>query len=286
MGILKNFFSKISKSNFKIDETFFEDLEEKLIEADTGVTTAQLILDQIRQIEKQSKLNSLEDLKNELHNYISTLIIEEPLIDKPGLKIILFTGSNGAGKTTSLAKLSYSLKNKGARIKIVAGDTFRAAAIDQLAIWAERLDLPIIKTEHGADSGAIVYDGITSALSDQTDYLIIDTAGRMHTSDDLMRELQKIKEICLKRVDEEMIENILVVDATTGQNSFVQAETFHKFIPVTSLFLSKYDSIFKGGSVIRISSELKIPIKFIGTGESLEDFNSFQKEEFIHSLGL
>jgi len=146
--------------------------------------------------------------------------------------------------------------------------------------------VPIIKTDSGADSGAVVYDGITSALNDNTDYLIIDTAGRMHTSNDLMQELKKIKNICLKRIQENNIETILVIDSTTGQNGFIQAETFNQYIPLTGLFLSKYDSIFKGGIIIRISNELKIPIKFIGTGEALSDIEIFNKNTFIESLGL
>ncbi len=169
---------------------------------------------------------------------------------------------------------------------MVAGDTFRAAASDQLAVWADKIKVPLIKTSHGSDSGAIVYDGISSALNDGTEYLIVDTAGRMHTSEDIMRELEKIRTICLKRVREDNIENILVVDSTIGQNGFIQAETFNKYIPVTGIFLSKYDSIFKGGIVIRISAELKIPIKFIGTGEGLSDFGFFNKDDFIESLGV
>ena len=178
------------------------------------------------------KSNDSDQLKNIIKEHLKELVIEGKLINPPGLKIILFTGINGVGKTTSLAKLANSLLQDNFKVKLVAGDTFRAAAIDQLTVWADKIKVPLIKTTPDSDSGAIVFDGITSALNDNTDYLIIDTAGRMHTSDNLMQELQKIKNICLKRIQEHNIENILVVDSTTGQNSFLQAETFNKFISI------------------------------------------------------
>ncbi len=276
MGIIKNFFSRITTT--KADEDFYEEFEEILIQADVGVNTTMMILDYLKK--------SGKDIKNVLIEYLNELITDGRLIDTPGLKVILFTGINGVGKTTSLVKVANYLKQNSFKVKMVAGDTFRAAAADQLDIWADRIKIPLIKALPDSDSGAIVYDGISSALNDRTDYLIIDTAGRMHTKEDLMLELQKIKTICLKRVQEINIENILVVDSTTGQNGFVQAEVFNNYIPITGVFLSKYDSIFKGGIVIRISSELKIPIKFIGTGESLSDFDLFNKNDFIASLGL
>ena len=284
MGILKNFFNKITKTKISLDHNFLEKLEQTLIEADTGVKTSQMILNHLKEISSKTKITDSGKFKNIIKEYIKELIIEGELINTAELKIILFTGINGVGKTTSLAKLANYLLQNNFKIKIVAGDTFRAAAIDQLAVWADKIKVPLIKTTYGADSAAIVFDGITSALNDNSDYLIIDTAGRMHTSDDLMQELRKIKTICLKRIQENNIENILVIDSTTGQNSFIQAETFNKFIPVTGIFLSKYDSIFKGGIIIRISAELKIPIKFVGTGENLSTINIFNKNDFIESL--
>ncbi len=286
MGILKNFFSKITKTKTSLDDNFLEKLEEIFIEADVGIKTCQMILDHLKETSYKSKLKDSSQLKNILKEHLKELIIEGKLINSPGLKIILFTGINGVGKTTSLVKLANFLLQDNFKIKIVAGDTFRAAAIDQLVVWTDKIKVPLIKTTPDSDSGAIVFDGITSALNDNTDYLIIDTAGRMHTSDNLMQELRKIKNICLKRIQENNIENILVVDSTTGQNSFMQTETFNKFIPVTGIFLSKYDSIFKGGMVIRISAELGIPVKFIGTGENLSDIDLFDKDSFIESLGL
>lgn len=286
MNILKKFFTKFKKESIKIDDDFLEDLEETLIQADIGVKTTQEILEHIELINKDKKLENSDDLILELKKYLKDLLLTDEIKESNELNIIMFAGINGVGKTTSLAKVAYHLKNKGKKVKLVAGDTFRAAAIDQIAIWADRLDLPIVKTTHGADSAAVVFDGITSALSDNTDYLLIDTAGRMHTSDDLMRELQKIRNICLKRIPEERIENIIVVDSTTGQNSYIQTETFNNYIPINGVFLSKYDSIFKGGMVIRISNELKIPIKFTGTGETFKDLNIFKPDEFIETLGI
>jgi len=286
MNILKSFFNKISKTKMELDELFFDELEEVLIEADTGVISTQLILNHIKKISRQDRITNSQKLKTILKNHLKELIVEGQLLNTEGLKLIIFTGINDVGKTTSLAKLAYYLIQKKNNIKIVAADTFRAGAIDQLVVWANRIKVPIIKTDSGADSGAVVYDGITSALNDNTDYLIIDTAGRMHTSNDLMQELKKIKNICLKRIQENNIETILVIDSTTGQNGFIQAETFNQYIPLTGLFLSKYDSIFKGGIIIRISNELKIPIKFIGTGEALSDIEIFNKNTFIESLGL
>lgn len=286
MSLLKQFFSKILVKKQIIDEEFFEELEQILVESDIGIRTTTTILEYLRAVIQKEKISDIPQIKTILKDYLKTLIKTEDIISFPGLKIILFTGINGVGKTTSLAKLANLLKEKKQKVKIVAADTFRAAAVEQLVIWANRVNVPIVKSETGADSGAVVYDGITSALNDKTDYLIIDTAGRMHTNEDLMKELQKIKNICLKRLEKNNIENILVIDATTGQNSYIQAETFNKFIPVTGVFLSKYDSIFKGGMVIRISNELQIPIKFIGDGETLADIKSFDKEQFIELIGL
>lgn len=289
MGLLKNFFTNLKTKKTPIDEQFYEEFEEKLIEADMGPLATEQILDDLKKDSSNKNINDIEHLKQYLKDYLAQLISskeEEWQDNQNELKIILFTGINGVGKTTSLAKLAHYLQSKGKKLKLVAGDTFRAAAIEQLTVWAERLNLPIIKSTQGSDPAAIVFDGITSAINDNCDYLLIDTAGRMHTSDNLMRELQKIKNICLKKVKEENIKNILVIDSTTGHNGFNQAEIFKKFIPVSGVFLAKYDSIFKGGIIIRISKELQIPIQFIGTGETVSDFHFFNKNNFIESLGL
>lgn len=286
MGILNKFFLNIKKEKVKIDNNFFENFEETLIEADVGPKTAMEILEHLKKISQKQKLNDIDELKTYLIKYLNETLITGKIIDNSDLNIILFSGINGVGKTTSLAKCANYLKNNNKKVKIAAGDTFRAAATEQIDIWANRIKVPIIKSTMGTDSGALIYDSITSSLSDKTDYLLIDTAGRMYTSDDLMKELQKIMNICTKRIPKKNIENILVIDSTTGQNGFIQTETFQKFIPITGIFLSKYDSIFKGGSIIRICSELNIPVKFIGTGESLDDFKYFNKEEFTQSLGL
>ncbi len=284
MGLFKNILNKVFEKNKKFNENFFEDLEEKLVSADVGISSTEKIITDLRNRIKENKYTSLAEVEKELKTILNNYILEGNLINNEGLKVILFTGINGVGKTTSLAKLANYLKKKGYKIKIGAADTFRAAAIEQLSIWAEKIKVPIIKHQLGSDSGAVVFDTLSSAISDNTDYAIIDTAGRMHTSSDLMRELQKIKKVALKKVDEKNIENIIVVDSTAGQNSFFQVETFDKYIPVTGVFLSKYDSSSKGGIIIRISNELKKPIKFLGYGEKIEDIKPFSKSEFINEL--
>ncbi len=281
MSVLKNFFQQLKGKKLQINDDFYEELEGTLIEADIGIVTTQMILDYLKNPFQKKKTHDNEQLKILLKKYLNELIMEGDLNNNPGLKIILFTGINGVGKTTSLVKTAYYLKQNNFKVKLVAGDTFRAAAIDQIIVWSEKIKLPLIKSTIGSDSGAVVFDSITSALKDNTDYLLIDTSGRMHTNEDLMKELKKLKNICLKRIEKDNFENILVADATTGQNGFIQAEIFHKFIPVTGIFLSKFDSIFKGGTIIRISSELHIPIKFIGTGESITDFSFFNKKLYV-----
>ncbi len=284
MGLFKKVITGIFDKKKEFNDDFFESLEERLVEADVGITTTNLIIERLREDIKINKFKTADELQESLKNILNDIIIEGALIREKGLKIVFFTGINGVGKTTSLAKLANYLKQQNYRVKIGAGDTFRAAAIEQLGIWAERIGIPIIKHKLGSDSGAVVYDSISSALADNTDYLIIDTAGRMHTSSDLMRELQKLRKITLKRIPEEQIENIIVVDSTAGQNSFVQVKTFNDYIPVTGIFLSKYDSSSKGGIIVRICSELKKPIKFLGTGETLNDFEIFSKEKFINEI--
>ncbi len=284
MGLFKKIITGIFDNKKGFDDTFFETLEERFVEADMGINTTNFIIERLQEDIKEKNLKTVDDLQENLKIILNELIIEGKLITNKGLKVILFTGINGVGKTTSLAKVVNFLKENKFKVKIGAGDTFRTAAIEQLSIWADRLNVPIIKHQIGSDSGAVVYDALTSALADNTDYLVIDTAGRMHTSTDLMKELQKLRKIILNRIPEENIENIIVVDATAGQNSFIQTETFNSYIPVTGIFLSKYDSSSKGGIIIRISNELKKSIKFLGTGEQLTDMELFNKEKFITDI--
>ncbi len=276
LGFLKKIFTRYSK----ISSEFIEELEETLIEADVGMQVTEQIIDEI----KRKKVASLEEAREIIKTIISDIIIEGEIIKGEGLKVIIFCGVNGVGKTTSIAKLANYLRNHGYKIKLAAGDTFRAAGIEQLEVWAERLKLPVIKQQQGADPGAVVYDAISSALSDNDDYLIVDTAGRMHTREDLMREMEKIYKVAQKRIPQQNIENLVVIDATTGQNGFNQVSMFNQYLNITGIFLAKFDSSFKAGIILRISKELRIPIKFIGTGEKLEDISEFNKTIFIEKL--
>jgi len=276
LGFLKKIFTRYSK----ISSEFIEKLEETLIEADVGMQVTEQIIDEI----KRKKVASLEEAREIIKAIISDIIIEGEIIKREGLKVIIFCGVNGVGKTTSIAKLANYLRNHGYKIKLAAGDTFRAAGIEQLEVWAERLKLPVIKQQQGADPGAVVYDAISSALSDNDDYLIVDTAGRMHTREDLMREMEKIYKVAQKRIPQQNIENLVVIDATTGQNGFNQVSMFNQYLNITGIFLAKFDSSFKAGIILRISKELRIPIKFIGTGEKLEDISEFNKTIFIEKL--
>jgi len=273
---IKKLFTKYSK----IEPQIFEELEEKMIEADMGFKITEEILKNL----KSKKFNNMEDLKLELKKILFEYLLEGEIIKNEGLNLIIFCGVNGVGKTTSIAKLANYLKNKNFKIKLVAGDTFRAAGIEQLEVWSERLKISLIKSKLGSDPAALLYDAINSAQNEKIDYLIVDTAGRMHTRNDLMREMLKIYNVSLKKLNNKNIENLLVLDATTGQNTFNQSLMFKNYLPITGIFLTKLDSSFKAGILFRICKELSIPIKFIGTGEKVEDMKEFKKNEFIKNL--
>lgn len=265
----------------------WEDLETLLIQADVGVATTQVILDNLRQqtVEKRLyKANQLsETLKTELRN-----ILGQPqlfsLEEKRLLTVLLVVGVNGSGKTTSIGKLAVHYKNKGQKVMMVAADTFRAAAIDQLRIWSERADVPLVASEPGTDPAAITYDGIRAARARGYDLLIVDTAGRLHTKYNLMKELEKVYGVCQKSVHAAPHEVLLVLDAPTGQNALVQAQKFKESVHVTGTILTKLDSTAKGGMVFAIYRELGLPVRFIGTGEGINDLAPFDPDQFIKGL--
>ncbi len=275
-----NFLKKVFKKYSKMDESFICELEESLIEADVGMVTTDEIIDII----KNKRVEDGENLKGIIKNIIGDYLLEGSIVKSDGLKVILFFGINGVGKTTSVAKMANFLKNMRYKVRMVAGDTFRAAGVEQLKIWGERLKIPVVSQPTGSDPASVVYDGISSAIANNDDYLLVDTAGRMHTREDLMRQLDKIFKVIEKRIDRNNIENIALVDATTGQNGFNQLTMFKKSLPVTGIFLAKFDSTFKAGIIIRICNELKIPIKFIGTGEKIDDISVFSKDDFLEKL--
>lgn len=275
-----DFIKKIFNRYPKIEQKFFDELEENLIESDAGLEFTEKIIKTL----KESKIEDKEKLRVLLKDILFNLLIEGELKKNDGLNVIIFCGVNGVGKTTSIAKLANYLKNKDLKVKLVAADTFRAAGIEQLEVWSQRIKVPIIKSTLGQDPAALVYDAITSAEIDKTDYLIIDTAGRMHTRDDLMRQMEKIYKVASKRIPVDNIEILLVLDATSGQNAFNQVKIFKQYLPVSGIFLAKFDTSFKAAILFRICSETGIPIKFIGKGEKIDDIEEFKKEKFLQKI--
>jgi fused signal recognition particle receptor len=269
----------------EIDDETWEDLEALLIQGDVGVQTSLHLVERLRERVRDEGLYKTEDLQALLQEEIALLLPEgDPLnLDWP-LAVILVVGVNGSGKTTSIAKLAQRMQREGRRVMLAAADTFRAAAVDQLGIWGERVGVPVVEGEPGGDPGAVVYDAIQVAKSQGMDTLIIDTAGRLHTQHNLMAELEKIRRIVSKRVAWAPHETLLVLDATTGQNGLSQAQHFLKAVKVSGVILAKLDGSAKGGMVLSIGNQLGLPIRYVGTGETLEDLAPFEREAFIRGL--
>lgn len=267
------------------DDTFFEQLEDTLIEGDLGAKTALAISEEIQKELGRTKGLGLPELqaiaKKHLLSKIPTW--QEVTLDE-GTHLFLILGVNGVGKTTTIAKLASYYQGEGKRVIMAAGDTFRAAAIDQLALHAERLDCRIIKHEMGGDPGAVLFDAIDSALSRHDDLILADTAGRMHNKEHLLRELQKIDRIASSKLPATHYHKFLVIDATTGQNALSQAELFHQAITLDALILTKYDSAAKGGIVVQIGQKLNLPVAFVGYGEHYADLSRFNRDEFVDAL--
>ncbi len=269
-----------------VDEDLFEELEEALIMADVGATASMEIIEMLRERTKEKRISESEEAKNELYDIISEILGEEAsslkLSGKPA--VILVVGVNGVGKTTSIGKLANKFVKEGKSVMLAAGDTFRAAAAEQLTIWAERVGCPIVKHGEGADPAAVVYDAINSAKAKQTDVLICDTAGRLHNKKNLMDELEKIYRVIKRELPESETETLLVLDAGTGQNAVNQAREFSSHTGVTGIVLTKLDGTAKGGIVISICMEKSIPVKFIGVGEGVEDLDEFDASMFAKAL--
>lgn len=270
----------------EIDEELLDELEELFVTSDIGVSTTMKIIDDIRSDVSRKILKNPQELKNALkQKLIEMLDIDNELVktdDRP--YVILVTGVNGAGKTTSIAKLAKMFKENGMSVILAAGDTFRAAAIEQLEIWGERVGVPVIKQKTGSDSAAVIYDAILSAKSKNVDVVIADTAGRLHTKDNLMNELKKISRVVKKEMPDAPHEVLLVLDATSGQNAVAQAKTFGSEIGVTGVILTKLDGTAKGGVIVGIVDEMQLPVKFIGFGESMDDLKPFDAREFVEAL--
>lgn len=274
-------------SNFrKVDEALLDELEEALILSDVGVDTATKIVDNLRQRIKLEKIEEAEKVKDALKEEISNILTEKDtslnIVTKPS--VILFVGVNGAGKTTSIGKLSANLKAQGKKVLVAAADTFRAAAIDQLEVWANRAKVDLIKRPEGSDPASVVFDAITKTKNEDYDVLIIDTAGRLHTKKNLMDELGKMQRIIDRELPEASQEILIVLDGTTGQNALVQAKEFSEVTKITGIVLTKLDGTAKGGVVIGICDELNVPVKLIGVGEKIEDLQTFDAKQFAKAL--
>jgi len=285
----KQFVDSFSSISFgrKIDEELFEDIEMILLKADVGVKATEEIIDFLRKESKKRRLKDGEQLKELLKEKLYEILkeCESPLnlgSEKPA--VVLFLGINGSGKTTTVGKLAAQFVKDGKSVVLAAADTFRAAAIDQLEVWAERSGARIVKHSPGADPAAVVYDAVNSAKSRGDDVVLIDTAGRLHTKEHLMKELQKIKRTIKKLMPDQPVETILVLDGTIGQNSINQAKIFKESTDVTGIVITKLDGTAKGGAIIPICKELKIPIKFIGVGEGIEDLQPFDAKAFVDAL--
>ena len=279
----KERFEEILRSSKTRDE-ILDELTESMILADVGVTSTEKIIDSIRQ--KSKKNDSFQTIKKILEEEIVKILSQFPtdFNVNDSRSVVMMVGVNGGGKTTSLAKLAYHYKDQGKSIMMAAADTFRAAAQEQLALWGKKLNIPVVKGQYGADPASVIYDAIQSLKARSLQLLLVDTAGRVHTNVNLMNELEKIKRVVSREIEGAPHETLLVLDASIGQNALIQAKEFIKFSGLTGIFLSKLDGTAKGGSVISIVDELKLPIKFIGTGEGEKDLLRFSSQEFVRAL--
>lgn len=290
----ENVFKKLGRAvagKSKVDDEVLDNLEEVLISSDVGVDTTIRIIERIEKRVAKDKYFGVEELNKILREEISGLLAEnhkksdfEYRTKSGDPFVIMVVGVNGVGKTTTIGKLAYKFKNAGKKVVLGAADTFRAAAVDQLVIWSERVGVPIIKQKMGSDPASVAYDTLKSAKANNADIVIIDTAGRLHNKVNLMNELTKVKKVMQKVIPDAPHEILLVLDGSTGQNAFEQAKQFTKATEVNALAITKLDGTAKGGVVIGISDQFKIPVKYIGIGEQMEDLQIFDKEEFVDSL--
>ena len=288
-------FSKISRAiagKSKVDDEVLDNLEEVLITSDVGVETTLEIISRIEKRVARDKYVNTSELNNILREEIASLLTENNSDDTNGFElpedhkpyVILVVGVNGVGKTTTIGKLAYQWKQMGKQVYLGAADTFRAAAVEQLCIWGERVGVPVVKQQMGSDPASVAFDTVKSAVANNADVVLIDTAGRLHNKVGLMNELTKIRNVVKKVVPDGPDEVLLVLDGSTGQNAFEQARQFTKATEVTSLAITKLDGTAKGGVVIGISDQFKIPVRFIGLGEGMEDLQAFNRRAFVESL--
>lgn len=288
-------FDKISRAvmgKSTVDDEVLDNLEEALITSDIGVETTLKIIQRIEERVARDKYVSTSELNNIMRDEIASLLTENNTTDNDDWElpsdhrpyVILVVGVNGVGKTTTIGKLAYQFKKSGKKVYLGAADTFRAAAVEQICIWGERVGVPVVKQQMGADPASVAFDTLSSAKANGADVVIIDTAGRLHNKVGLMNELKKIKDVMKKVLPEAPDEVLLVLDGSTGQNAFEQAKQFSQVTQITSLAITKLDGTAKGGVVIGISDQLKVPVKYIGLGESMEALQLFNKRQFVDSL--
>ena len=284
-------FDKIKKLNifsglFSIDEDFFDELEESLILSDMGMDTTLEAVQTLRERVKERKIKDPEEVKACLREIlVEMLSVGESTLDLSGKPaVILMIGVNGVGKTTTIGKLAHRLRAEGNRVLLAAGDTFRAAAAEQLAVWAERAKVELVRHEEGSDPAAVVFDAMNAARARRVDVVLVDTAGRLHNKQNLMNELNKISRVVDRELPGCDRETLLVLDATTGQNGLIQAKQFKEAAGITGIVLTKLDGSAKGGIVIAIAQELQVPVKFIGVGEGIDDLMPFEAEKFVEAL--
>ena len=270
----------------KIDENLLEELEMLLIGSDIGIQTTDKVIEVVRKKASRKELKDEDSLYQLIKEELESLLIKESLLQPSSNNpfVILVVGINGAGKTTTIGKLAKLFQGEGKSVMLAAGDTFRAAAVEQLQIWGERNDIPVIAQKTGADAASVVYDAYQSAIAKDIDILIADTAGRLHTQDNLMQELEKIKRVLKKHNEDAPHETLLVIDGGSGQNAIQQANEFHKSINLTGLAITKLDGTAKGGVLFSISDSLQLPIRYIGVGEAIEDLKPFNAKDFVNAL--
>ena len=289
----QGFFDKISRAvvgKSKVDDEVLDDLEDVLISSDVGVETTVKIINRIESRVARDKFINIAELDVILREEINALLLENPHAESDNIDrskkpyVIMVVGVNGVGKTTTIGKLAHQFKSQGLKVVLGAADTFRAAAVDQLIIWSERVGVPIVKQNMGSDPASVAFDTVQSAIAQEADVVLIDTAGRLHNKINLMNELSKIKRVMQKVIPDAPHEVLLVLDGSTGQNAFEQAKQFTAATEVTALAVTKLDGTAKGGVVIGISDQFQIPVKYIGVGEKMEDLQLFNGTEFVNSF--
>ena len=283
------FFEKLKKAfsgSIKLDEEFFDTMEETLILGDLGAGVAADVVDQLRTVIKKEHLQTEEEVKDALRRIITGMLeVGDTALDlstKPS--VVMMIGVNGVGKTTTIGKLGNALRKEGKKVLFCASDTFRAAAADQLEIWADRAGVEIVRQNEGSDPGAVLFDAMQAARARGTDVVLVDTAGRLHNKQNLMNELGKLRKIVDREAPDAAKETLLILDATTGQNGLIQAKQFKETAGLTGIVLTKLDGTAKGGIVVAIARELQVPVKYIGVGEGIDDLKPFDAEEYVRAL--